>query len=202
MMRSTQEKILNYIKSELKLKGYPPTLREIGDAVGLASSSTVHGHLDRMEKKGLIRRDPSKPRAIDILDHDDRHGSCDNIVEIPVVGKVTAGMPIAAIQKIEAYFPFPKGKVDDSSFMLEVQGESMILAGILDGDYVIVRQQPDAENGEIVVALTDQDEATVKTFYRENGHIRLQPENSSMEPLIFDQVRILGKVVGVMRRFR
>ncbi|WP_449010754.1 transcriptional repressor LexA [Paenibacillus taichungensis] len=199
-MRSTQEKIMNYIKSEIDQKGYPPTIREIGDAVGLSSSSTVHGHLDRMEKKGLIRRDPTKPRAIDILNHDVRHDSND-IVNIPIVGKVTAGMPIAAIQNIESYFPFPKGKVNANSFMLEVQGESMILAGILDGDYVIVRQQPEAENGEIVVALTDQDEATVKTFYREKGHIRLQPENPSMKPLIFDQVKILGKVVGVMRRF-
>lgn len=201
-MRSTQDKILNYIKSEIDLKGYPPTIREIGDAVGLASSSTVHGHLDRLEKRGLIRRDPSKPRAIDLIDRQHRQGEIDNIVNVPIIGKVTAGLPITAVQNIETYYPLPKWKVDINSFILEVQGESMILAGIRDGDYVIVRQQPEAENGEIVVALTDQDEATVKTFYREKDHIRLQPENSAMEPLRFEQVRILGKVVGVLRNFK
>lgn len=200
-MRSTQDKILNYIKSEIDLKGYPPTIREIGEAVGLASSSTVHGHLDRLEKRGIIRRDPSKPRAIDLLNREERNGANENIVNIPIIGKVTAGLPITAVQNIETYFPFPKWKVDANSFILEVQGESMILAGIRDGDYVMVRQQPDAENGEIVVALTDQDEATVKTFYREKEHIRLQPENTSMEPLIFNYIRILGKVVGVIRSF-
>lgn len=199
-MKSTQAKILSYIKEEIVLKGYPPSIREIGAAVGLASSSTVHGHLDRMEKKGLIRRDATKPRAIDVLHEDTRKTHNDDVVHIPIVGKVTAGLPINAIQNIEDYFPFRKGKIDDNSFMLEVQGESMIQVGIFDGDYVIVRQQPEAENGEIVVALTENDEATVKTFYREKDHVRLQPENATMEPLIFKQVKILGKVVGVFRR--
>jgi repressor LexA len=201
-MKSTQEKILNYIKSEIRSKGYPPTVREIGEAVGLASSSTVHGHLDRLEKKGFIRRDPAKPRAIDVLDTQvSKHSFEEELVRIPIVGKVTAGQPITAVENIEEYFPFKKGRVDKNSFMLEVRGNSMILAGIHNGDYVIVRQQPDAENGEIVVALTEQDEATVKTLYKEKDHVRLQPENPDMEPLIFKHVKILGKVIGVLRRF-
>lgn len=199
-MKSTQDKILKYIKSEIEIKGYPPTIREIGVAVGLSSSSTVHSHLERMEKKGLIRRDPTKPRTIDVLGSQCyRESNNEELLMIPMVGKVTAGQPITAVENIEEYFPFKKGSINASSFMLEVRGDSMIMAGIHNGDYVIVRQQPEAENGEIVVALTEQDEATVKTFYKEKNHIRLQPENSTMEPLIYKQVKILGKVVGVLR---
>jgi len=200
-MLLTQEKILAFIKSEIRIKGYPPTVREIADAVGLSSSSTVHSHLDRLEKKGCIRRDPSKPRAIDVLDEELLdHASDDDLVRIPVVGKVTAGMPITAVENIEEYVPFKKGYVDINAFMLRVQGDSMILAGIYDGDFVIVRPQPDAKNGEIVVALTDQDEATVKRFYKERDHVRLQPENTNMEPLLFQSVRVLGKVIGIFRK--
>jgi repressor LexA len=200
MAGSTQKRILTFIKTEIQQKGYPPSIREIGEAVGLSSSSTVHGHLDRLEKKGLIRRDPSIPRAIEVLDWT-KDISNSLFVQIPIVGKVTAGIPITAIENIEDYFPVPKSDVTTNMFMLRVEGESMIMAGIFDGDLIMIRQQPDAENGEIVVALTENDEATVKTFYREKGYIRLQPENPEMEPLIYGNVRILGKVTGVMRMF-
>ena len=198
-----QQSILEFIKSEVKYKGYPPSVREIGEAVGLASSSTVHGHLDRLEKKGMIRRDPTKPRAIEILG--DEHDDDDILYSVPVarvplIGRVTAGVPITATENIEDYLPIPGRFVGDHNvFMLTVVGDSMIEAGILDGDYVIVRQQQTANNGEIVVAMTDQDEATVKRFYKESGHFRLQPENSSLKPIILDHVTILGKVVGLLR---
>ncbi|WP_141432396.1 transcriptional repressor LexA [Bacillus sp. 03113] len=194
--------ILDFIKEEVKLKGYPPSVREIGEAVGLASSSTVHGHLARLESKGLIRRDPTKPRAIEILDIDESNTIPKyNIVNVPILGKVTAGQPITAIENIEEYFPLPERLVpsDEHVFMLEVMGESMIEAGILDGDYVIVKQQSSANNGEIVVAMTEDDEATVKRFFKEKEFIRLQPENSTMEPLVLRNVSILGKVIGVYR---
>ncbi|MFT8362487.1 MAG: transcriptional repressor LexA [Sporolactobacillus sp.] len=198
-LSSRQQSILDFIKHEVATKGYPPSVREICEAVGLASSSTVHGHLERLEKKGLIRRDPTKPRAIEILDEDNNHFQ-EKVVSVPVIGKVTAGMPISAIENIEEYFPVPESMVEDNeAFILNVQGESMILAGILDGDKVIVRQQRTAENGEIVVAMTEDDEATVKRFFKEKDHIRLQPENPSMDPIILDNCTILGKVIGVFR---
>jgi repressor LexA len=196
-----QHAILEFIKTEVKEKGYPPSVREIGEAVGLASSSTVHGHLDRLEKKGMIRRDPTKPRAIEILDQDDREVNFPlSVAQVPVVGKVTAGIPITATENIEEYFPLPAHFVGDNQvFMLNVIGESMIEAGIHNGDFVIVRQQQTANNGEIVVAMNEDDEATVKTFYKERDHIRLQPENSAMEPIRLKQVTILGKVIGLFR---
>lgn len=192
--------ILRFIKAEVKSKGYPPSVREIGEAVGLASSSTVHGHLARLETKGLIRRDPTKPRAIEILDEEvDIPQS--QVVNVPVIGKVTADSPITAVENIEEYFPLPDRMVppDEHVFMLEIMGDSMIDAGILDKDYVIVKQQNTANNGEIVVAMTEDDEATVKRFYKEDTHIRLQPENPTMEPIILQNVSILGKVIGVFR---
>lgn len=197
-----QQNILDYIKDEVRKKGYPPSVREIGEAVGLASSSTVHGHLARLESKGLIRRDPTKPRAIEILDIDEQDNiPRSNVINVPVVGKVTAGVPITAIENVEEYFPLPDrlAPSDEQVFMLEVMGDSMIEAGILDGDYVIVKQQKTAQNGEIVVAMTEDDEATVKRFFKEKDYIRLQPENSSLEPIILQNVSILGKVIGVYR---
>lgn len=197
-----QQDILDFIKSEVKLKGYPPSVREIGEAVGLASSSTVHGHLARLEGKGLIRRDPTKPRAIEILDQDENEIPNTPVVNVPIVGKVTAGQPITAIENVEEYFPLPErlAPSDEQLFMLEVMGDSMIEAGILDGDYVIVRQQSTANNGEIVVAMTDEDEATVKRFFKEKDYFRLQPENSMLDPIILKNVTILGKVIGVYRQ--
>ncbi|MDF0725091.1 transcriptional repressor LexA [Cytobacillus sp. S13-E01] len=197
-----QQDILNFIKDEVKAKGYPPSVREIGEAVGLASSSTVHGHLSRLESKGLIRRDPTKPRAIEILEIDSTsHIPRSEVINVPIIGKVTAGHPITAIENVEEYFPLPDRFVspDDNVFMLEIMGESMIEAGILNGDLVIVRQQQTANNGDIVVAMTEDDEATVKRFFKEKDYIRLQPENSSMEPIILRNVSILGKVIGVYR---
>lgn len=197
-----QNSILDFIKQEVREKGYPPSVREIAEAVGLLSSSTVHGHLDRLEKKGFIRRDPTKPRAIEILSQDDH----DNVIhmpvaQVPIVGKVTAGIPITATENIEDYFPLPAHFVGDNNnvFILNVIGESMIEAGIHNGDYVIVRQQQTANNGDIVVAMTEDDEATVKTFYKEKDHIRLQPENDTMEPIRLHNVSILGKVIGLFR---
>jgi repressor LexA len=203
-MSNRQNSILEFIKNEVRDKGYPPSVREIGEAVGLASSSTVHGHLDRLEKKGLIRRDPTKPRAIEILgDEDDNlYRFNTSIRQIPLIGKVTAGVPITATENIEEYYPLPVNMVGDQPvFMLSVMGDSMIEAGIHDGDYVIVRQQQTATNGDIVVAMTEDNEATVKTFYKERDHIRLQPENSSMQPIRLPNVSILGKVIGLIRSF-
>ncbi|KIV58119.1 XRE family transcriptional regulator [Aneurinibacillus migulanus] len=203
-LSARQMEILDFIKKEVKEKGYPPSVREIAEAVGLASSSTVHGHLDRLEKKGLIRRDPSKPRAIEILDGN-RAGNT-NVMEtvktvtVPVIGKVTAGMPITAVENVEEYFVLPENIVgSDLIYMLRIQGESMIEAGIWDDDYVIVRQQNTANNGDIVVAMTAEDEATVKRIFKEKDHIRLQPENSNMAPIILSNVVVLGKVIGLYR---
>ncbi|WP_025688921.1 transcriptional repressor LexA [Paenibacillus zanthoxyli] len=200
---SRQLAILEFIRNEVRSKGYPPSVREIGEAVGLASSSTVHGHLDRLEKKGLIRRDPTKPRAIELLgqeDSDNVHQFVQTVARVPVVGKVTAGVPITATENIEDYFPLPTHYVGENKvFMLSVMGDSMIEAGIMNGDYVIVRQQQTADNGDIVVAMTEDDEATVKTFYKERDHIRLQPENPAYEPLRLNRVSILGKVIGLFR---
>ena len=194
-----QTNILEFIKDEIRKKGYPPAVREIGDAVGLLSSSTVHGHLQTLEDKGYIRRDPTKPRAIEILDSSSDLQAAKKVVHIPIVGRVTAGQPILAVENIEGTFPLPAELVrQDNDFMLKVQGESMINAGILDGDYIVVRQQNEARNGEIVVALIG-DEATVKRFFKERTLIRLQPENDSMEPIYSQDVSIIGKVVGVFR---
>jgi repressor LexA len=197
-----QQDILEFIKLEVKTKGYPPSVREIGEAVGLASSSTVHGHLSRLESKGLIRRDPTKPRAIEILDLELDNIPHQNVMNVPLVGKVTAGIPITAVENVEEYFPLPEqlAPSDENIFMLEIVGESMIDAGILDGDYVIVRQQQTANNGDIVVAMTEDDEATVKRFFKESNYFRLQPENATMEPIILKSVSILGKVIGLYRQ--
>lgn len=197
-----QEEILSYIKNHVDAKGYPPSVREIGEAVGLASSSTVHGHLARLEKKGFIRRDPTKPRAIEVLIQEEESNiPKTNATFVPVIGKVTAGLPITAVENIEEYIPIPDTAIhsDEQLFVLIIDGDSMIEAGILDGDKVIVKQQHTAENGDIVVAMTDEGEATVKRFFKEKDHIRLQPENSSMDPLIYTDVSILGKVVGLYR---
>ncbi|RKD25125.1 repressor LexA [Ammoniphilus oxalaticus] len=201
-LSTRQHAILNFIKNEVKEKGYPPSVREIGQAVGLASSSTVHGHLSRLEKKGLIRRDPTKPRAIEILNEQDLAQPDESVssVKIPVLGKVTAGEPILAVENIEEYFVLPEHMVgSDTVYMLRVQGRSMIDAGIFDGDYVIVRQQSVANNSDIVVAMTEEEEATVKRFFKEKNHFRLQPENEAMEPILLPHVTILGKVIGVYR---
>ncbi|GKU79352.1 transcriptional repressor LexA [Paenibacillus sp. L3-i20] len=195
-----QNSILEFIKQEVRDKGYPPSVREIAEAVGLLSSSTVHGHLDRLEKKGFIRRDPTKPRAIEILNQEDNNVIEFPVSQVPIVGKVTAGIPITATENIEDYFPLPSHFVGDNNvFILNVIGDSMIEKGIHNGDYVIVRQQQTADNGDIVVAMTEDDEATVKTFYKEKDHIRLQPENSTMEPIRLHNVSILGKVIGLFR---
>jgi len=198
-----QNEIFEYIKQTVQSKGYPPSVREIGEAVGLASSSTVHGHLSRLEEKGYIRRDPTKPRAIEIVS--EQLGESINMEEtihVPVIGKVTAGVPISAVENVEEYFPLPEhftSTHNSDIFILNVVGESMIEAGILDGDKVIVRSQTIAENGDIIVAMTEENEATVKRFYKEKNRYRLQPENSTMEPIYLDNVTGLGKVVGLFR---
>jgi len=202
-LSNRQQMILDFIKSEVNTKGYPPSVREIAHAVGLASSSTVHGHLSRLETKGFIRRDPTKPRAIEILNVEDDFIPKEAVTYAPLIGKVTAGLPITAIENIEEYIPVPRGRAaaDDNLFVLAIEGESMIEAGIFDGDLVIVKQQNTANNGEIVVAMTEDDEATVKRFFKDANHIRLEPENATMEPLIYHEVMILGKVIGVYRQF-
>lgn len=197
-----QARILDFIKEEIVKKGYPPAVREIGEAVGLLSSSTVHGHLQTLAEKGYIRRDPSKPRAIEILDSSSNIPDMKKVVHVPIIGRVTAGQPILAVENLEGSFPLPAELASETDiFMLRVQGESMIEAGILDNDLIIVRQQHDARNGEIVVALIG-DEATVKRFYKERTLIRLQPENSAMEPIYSQDVTILGKVIGVFRSIK
>ena len=193
-----QREILEYIKEMILKKGYPPAVREICEAVHLKSTSSVHSHLESLEKNGYIRRDPTKPRTIEILD-DDFALTRRELVNVPVIGTVAAGVPILAEQNIEDYLPIPAEILPNKEvFMLKVKGNSLIEAGIYNGDKVIVAKQPNAENGDKVVALVD-DSATVKTFYKENGHFRLQPENSSMDPIILDQVEILGKVIGLFR---
>lgn len=195
-----QKQIFDYLKSEIKLKGYPPSVREICDAVGLKSTSTVHGHLDRLEKKGYIKRNPTKPRAIEILEPN-FYNNRTELVEIPIVGKITAGEPILAIENIEGSFPIPVEYINnDEAFMLSVKGTSMIDAGIFDKDLILVRKQNTADNGDIVVALID-DSATVKRFFKEDNCIRLQPENTSMSPIIVSEATILGKVIGLFRKF-
>ncbi len=193
-----QLEILEYIKAEILRVGYPPAVREICEAVNLKSTSSVHSHLETLEKNGYIRRDPTKPRAIEIMD-DNFNLTRREMVNVPMVGRVAAGEPILADQNITDYFPIPMDFMpNNETFMLTVKGESMINAGIFDGDFVLVEKQQTARNGEMVVALVD-DSATVKTFYKENGYFRLQPENDNMEPIIVNHCDILGKVIGVFR---
>lgn len=195
-----QREILEYIKQEILNKGYPPAVREICEAVDLKSTSSVHSHLETLEKNGYIRRDPTKPRAIEIID-DNFNLTRREVVNVPLIGRVAAGQPILAVENIDNYFPIPAEYMpNQETFMLKVKGESMINAGIFDGDNILVQKQSDARNGDIVVALVD-DSATVKTFYKENGHYRLQPENDTMEPIIVQDCSILGKVFGVFRFF-
>lgn len=196
-----QIEILLYIKSEVQRQGYPPAVREICKGVGLKSTSTVHGHLEKLEDKGYIRKDPTKPRAIEIIDQDnDLLLGSKKTVDIPIIGKVTAGRPVLAVENIEDTMPIPYDLVKDKEvFILNVSGESMVNAGILDGDNVLVKKQEVAENGDIVVALLE-DEATLKRFYKEEDHIRLQPENDFMEPILVTNVSIIGKVIAVYRR--
>ena len=212
-LKQRQKDILEYMGKEIDEKGYPPTVREICSALGIKSTSTVHNDISVLEKYGFVRKDPSKPRALILVNHknkfydngvDEQFSTTSETIEIPVIGNIAAGSPIIADQNIEDSFPLPARFVTNSEdFMLRVRGESMIEAGILDGDYILVEQRNTANNGEIVVAMINdyESEATVKTFYKENGHFRLQPENSSMEPIIVDDVTILGKVVGVFRYF-
>ena len=195
-----QKEILEYMKQEILNKGYPPTVRDICEAVKLKSTSSVHSHLETLEKNGYIRRDPTKPRAIEIID-DNFNMTRREMTNVPMVGRVAAGEPILAVENIESYFPIPTEYMPNAeSFMLKVKGESMINAGIFDGDQILVEKCSSARNGDMVVALVD-DSATVKTFYKENGHIRLQPENDTMDPIIVDDCEIMGKVFGVFRFF-
>lgn len=194
-----QRQIVDFIRLTIETKGYPPSVREIGEAIGLSSSSTVHGHLDKLAKLGIIRRDPTKPRAIELIGQKLERT---RTMTIPVIGRVTAGQPILAEENVEDTFPLPLDFVradEKELFFLRVQGDSMVDAGILSGDWVLVRKQETARNGEIVVALIE-DEATVKRFYKEQGQIRLQPENRFMDPIIVPDAKVLGKVVGVIRR--
>ncbi len=196
-----QKEILEYLKSQIINKGYPPAVREICEAVNLKSTSSVHSHLETLEKNGYIRRDPSKPRAIEIID-DEFNLTRRELVSVPIVGTITAGEPILAVENIEGYFPLPSEYMpNEETFMLKVKGESMINAGIFDGDKILVQKQNTASNGEIVVALID-DSVTVKTFYKEKGYYRLQPENDTMEPILVPEVNILGKVIGLFRIFQ
>ena len=195
-----QKEILEFIKDQILTRGFPPSVRDICEAVHLKSTSSVHAHLETLEKNGYIRRDPTKPRAIEILD-DTFNLTRREVTNVPLVGRVAAGEPILAQENIENYFPIPVEMLpNNNTFMLTVKGESMINAGILDGDYVLVEEQHTASNGDMVVALIE-DGATVKTFYKEEGVIRLQPENDFMDPIIVRNVQILGKVIGVFRFF-
>ena len=195
-----QKEILEYMKNEILNKGYPPTVRDICEAVHLKSTSSVHAHLETLEKNGYIRRDPTKPRAIEIID-ENFNLTRREVVNVPLVGRVAAGEPILATENIESYFPVPCEYMPNAeSFMLKVKGESMINAGIFDGDTILVQKQNTARNGDMVVALVE-DSATVKTFYHEADHIRLQPENDTMDPIIVPDCTILGKVFGVFRFF-
>jgi repressor LexA len=209
VLTARQQEIWNFLVEYVDRHGYPPTVREIGEQVGLASPSTVHAHLANLERAGLLRRDPTKPRALELIGRERRDAQPatrqdadrDDVARLPLVGEIAAGGPLLAEEHIEEYIPMPASAKGD--FMLRVKGESMIEAGILDGDLVIVQRAQDARNGEIVVALAGDDEtadeATVKTFYREDGRVRLQPENSSLEPIYAQHVQIIGRVVGVFR---
>ena len=196
-----QSEILEYIKEQILERGFPPAVREICEAVNLKSTSSVHSHLETLEKNGYIRRDPTKPRAIEILD-ENFNLSRREMVQVPIVGRVAAGEPILAEQNITDYFPIPvEFMPNKNTYMLKVSGESMINAGILDGDFVLVQKECTAANGDMVVSMVD-DSATVKRFYKEEGIYRLQPENDHMDPIIVDHVEILGKVIGVFRFMR
>lgn len=215
MLKEREQKILDYMREEIRKKGYPPTVREICSALNIKSTSTAHKDISNLVKAGYIKKDPSKPRALMLVEADtsdqttydtgnDDGVSHTEVIDIPVVGRIAAGTPILAEQNIEDSFPVPARFVGTNpNFMLTVRGESMIEAGIMDGDYILVEQQNTARNGDIVVAMVDgfESEATVKTFYREGDHIRLQPENSTMSPIIVNDVKILGKVRGVFRYF-
>lgn len=195
-----QKLILKFLKQEILNKGYPPSVREICNAVGLKSTSTVHGHLEKLEDKGYIRRDPTKPRAIEIID-DSFNPLRQEMVQVPIIGSVTAGEPILAVENIEGYFPIPSNYMpNEQTFMLHVKGESMINAGIFNGDLILVKKQNIAKDRDIVVALIE-DDVTIKRYFKEDGYIRLQPENASMNPIILDDVKILGEVVGLFRKF-
>lgn len=197
---SKQTEILQFLKSEILNKGYPPAVREICDAVKLKSTSSVHSHLETLEKNGYIRRDPAKPRAIEIID-DEFNLTRRELVNVPVIGTITAGQPILAVENVESYFPIPSEYMPNlETYMLKVKGDSMINVGIFDSDKILVQRQNHAKNGEIVVALID-DEVTVKTFYKENGYFRLQPENDAMSPIIVPNLEVLGKVIGLFRIF-
>ena len=194
-----QSEILEYMKNEILNRGFPPSVREICEAVSLKSTSSVHSHLETLEKNGYIRRDPTKPRAIEIVD-DNFNLVRRETVNVPIIGKVAAGEPLLAVQNVEGYFPIPSEYMPNKqTFMLVVQGDSMVNAGIFSGDYVVVEKQENAENGDKIVALVE-DSATIKTFYKEKDHIRLQPENSTMDPIITTDCSIAGKVVAVFRR--
>lgn len=194
-----QVEIYEFIKSQIKEKGYPPSVREICAAVGLKSTSTVHGHLERLEKKGLIKRDPTKPRTIEVVENSLNRKE---MINVPILGTITAGLPILAVENIEDTFPLPVNYVKSNKdlFILKVKGESMIDAGILDGDFSIIEKANSSNNGEIVVALIDN-EATLKRFFKEKDHIRLQPENKNMSPIIVPECQVIGKLVGIYRQY-
>ena len=195
-----QQEILDYLKTQIINKGYPPAVREICEAVNLKSTSSVHSHLETLERNGYIKRDPSKPRAIEIID-DGFSGTRRELVNVPIIGTITAGQPILAVENMEGYFPIPSEYMpNEETFMLRVKGQSMINVGIFDGDKILVQRQSTAHNGDIVVALIE-DSVTVKTFYKENGYYRLQPENDTMDPIIVPELNILGKVIGLFRMF-
>lgn len=194
-----QNEILDYIKSQILTKGYPPSVRDICEAVHLKSTSSVHSHLETLEKNGYIRKDPTKPRAIEVLDDAFNSCRCD-VISIPVLGRVAAGEPLLAVENIDSYFPLPTHDLPNQDlFMLVVKGDSMINMGMLDGDKIVVKRQNFAENGEVVVAMLE-DSVTVKRFYKEDGHYRLQPENDFMEPILTDHVEVLGKVISLYRQ--
>jgi repressor LexA len=198
--KDKQSEIYDFLKSYTESKGYPPSVREICEAVSLRSTSTVHGHLKRLEKKGMIKRDPSKPRALEIAE---LSAPKKEMINIPIVGKITAGLPILAAENIEDTFPIPLDyiKHDNELFMLRVSGQSMINVGIRDNDLAIIESTQNAINGDIVVALIDES-ATIKRFFKEKDHIRLQPENDAMEPILVDNCKVLGKLVGIFRSFK
>ena len=198
-----QAEILNFIKEFIVSNGYPPTVREIGKALGLSSPATIHSHLNNLAAKGFIKKDSSKNRAMELLVENEYENKAEDVVEVPLLGKVTAGSPIEAIERPNEFFSLPAFLVPKQKevFTLDVSGESMINAGIFNGDIVIVQKQNTARNGDIVVAMTDENEVTLKTYYKENGHFRLQPENDTMAPIILDNVTILGKAIGLYRKF-
>ena len=198
-----QSEVLDFIKNFIVSHGYPPTIREIGTALGLSSPATTYTHLSQLEKKGYIKKLDSKNRAIELLVDNEYDNKNENVVEVPLLGKITAGNPIEAIERPNEYFSLPAYLIPKKQevFTLKVSGDSMINAGIFDGDIIIVERQSTARNGEIVVAMTDDNEVTLKTFYKENGYFRLQPENNTMQPFIFDNITILGKAIGLYRKF-